>query len=690
MGDGGRRVTAALVAAALGIGAAALLVGPGEPRRVAGRVVDATGAPVPGATVRIQATAADVATDERGRFHFTVPPPATEIALTAWAEGSYVTGGETHRPGDVVVLTLLPVPETDDPSYRWLSYRSGGAATGTGRPAPQADCVLPFSDEDGPRCRGVLGDPDTGDPAYLLECTARDDPFISRDGMADLDCALYPVGPEQEGPLPEVECRYSALTRRYPPPMECVLVHTEPDTGGRVSEPAPVLASPFDPGAATVETLATEASACANCHARAAAGTDADLPVDQWLQDAHGRSAANHRFLTMYLGTDVDGNASPPTRFTENRDYGAVPLPPDPALPYHGPGYRLDFPDSFGNCAACHTPAAAVGDPYGVDPTTVTGVAAEGIGCDFCHKVSGVALDPETSTPAPNMPGVLSLEFLRPPEGHQYFAGPYDDVAPGEDTFVPLYLESAYCAACHHGVFWDTLVYDSYGEWLASPYADPASGSTCQDCHMPPTGATVFASPEAGGLERDPDTIAGHLMPGAADEALLASAVTMTAEAGAAEGTLVVTVSIVNDRTGHHVPTDSPLRHLILLVDAAGPQGPLTLLEGPVVPDWGGVGDPANGRYAGLPGTAYAKVLEEVWTGVSPTGAYWNQTRVISDNRIPAMGSDTTTYRFALPDGASAEVDVTLVYRRAFADLADQKGWGLEDTVMAAVSLAVP
>ena len=28
-------------------------------------------------------------------------------------------------------------------------------------------------------------------------------------------------------------------------------------------------------------------------------------------------------------------------------------------------------------------------------------------------------------------------------------------------------------------------------------------------------------------------------------------------------------VSITNDRTGHHVPTDSPLRHLILLVQAS-------------------------------------------------------------------------------------------------------------------------
>jgi hypothetical protein len=119
-----------------------------------------------------------------------------------------------------------------------------------------------------------------------------------------------------------------------------------------------------------------------------------------------------------------------------------------------------------------------------------------------------------------------------------------------------------------------------------------------------------------------------------------------------------------------------------LLVDVRGPGGPLDLLEGPVVPDWGGVGDPEDGRFAGLPGTAYAKVLEEPWTEVGPSGAYWNQTRIVSDNRIPAMGSDTTRYRFAAPTSGEVEITATLLFRRAFIDPADQKGWDTGDVVM--------
>jgi hypothetical protein len=430
-----------------------------------------------------------------------------------------------------------------------------------------------------------------------------------------------------------------------------------------------------------------EDQGCGECHSyQVPKGLErplGTLPVDEWLQDAHSQSAVNPRFLTMYNGTDVDGNQSPLTRFGNNRDYGRFPLRPDPDQPYYGPGYKLDFPETAGNCAACHTPVAAVNDPYGVDPTTVSGVAAEGVPCDFCHKVWDARLDPISSLPYSNMPGVLSFEFRRPPEGHQFFAGPFDDVAPGEDTYSPLQEQSQFCAACHFGVFWDTQVYNSFGEWLASPYSDPDSEQTCQDCHMPPVGATQFALPEAGGEERDPESIFSHRMPGVSDEELLRNAVSLEVETERQGNQILVTVSITNDQTGHHVPTDSPLRHLILLVQVIGPDGEtLTQIDGPTVPDWCGIGNPDEGYYAGLPGKAYAKVLMELWTEVSPTGAYWNPTRVISDNRLAAFETDISRYTFEAPKNGAATVQARLLFRRAFIQLIDQKGWDVPDILM--------
>jgi hypothetical protein len=121
------------------------------------------------------------------------------------------------------------------------------------------------------------------------------------------------------------------------------------------------------------------------------------LPVDEWLKDAHSQSARNLRFLSIYAGTDTKGNKSPDTRYVYERDYGKVPLPPAEGKSYFGPGYKLDFPSSQGNCACCHTPIPAVEAPYEVDPRRVSDIAAEGISCDFCHKIVDVRLDPHTT-----------------------------------------------------------------------------------------------------------------------------------------------------------------------------------------------------------------------------------------------------------------------------------------------------
>jgi hypothetical protein len=412
---------------------------------------------------------------------------------------------------------------------------------------------------------------------------------------------------------------------------------------------------------------------CRDCHG--------DSMNRQWAGSAHALGARNPVFLSMYNGTDVSGNASPPTVRRHDRDYGELIVRPRFDDGYHGPGYRLDFPHTAGNCAACHLPGAALGDPYGADPNEVRGVNALGSHCDFCHKIGGVDLDPDTGRPRPNMPGVLSIRMTRPGDDRQLFFGPYDDVDVGPDTYLPLMKQSEICAPCHDASFWGVPIYESFAEWLASPYA--VRGETCQDCHMRPDGVTTNFAPGRGGVERDPTTIPTHAFPGAADEELLRQAVTLRAVARRSSDEVVVTVSITNDRTGHHVPTDSPLRHLILLVRATDQHGAsLPLVEGSRVPEWAGVRPGRPGHYGGLPGTAYAKVLQEIWTRVVPTGAYWNPTRIVQDNRIAAFATDTSEYRFRAEPG-SCRIDVTLLFRRAFIELAEQKGWDTPDIVMA-------
>jgi hypothetical protein len=442
------------------------------------------------------------------------------------------------------------------------------------------------------------------------------------------------------------------------------------------------------------------AEKCAECHPNYA----------EWQADAHSQSSVNPRFLTMYTGKDVHGNEP-----VVKRNSSGLPLPPEPGDVYYGPGFKVDFPDRTGNCAACHTPMAASLEttntcgwsgchseitssfsdqvPPGVSPTNLYEVAAEGINCDFCHKIGEVVLDSETQLPYAAKPGISSMKIYRPPEGEDIFFGTFDD-APGQDSYLPLQEESAFCAPCHYGVFDGVVgshevtggieIYNSYGEWLNSPYSDPETGQSCQDCHMPVgVDYDFIVYPEQGGFRRDPGKINNHQMPGAADEALLKNAVMMTTTATADDDQIMVSVNITNDKTGHHIPTGAPLRQMILLVGARdADRNVLSLQAGPVLPEW-------TGDFSGQPGQYYAKILEDEWTGEIPTAAFWRDIRLVEDTRIPALATDTREFVFETTGQGPVTIETQLIFRRAFQDLMEQKGWNDPDIVMAEETLII-
>ncbi len=200
---------------------------------------------------------------------------------------------------------------------------------------------------------------------------------------------------------------------------------------------------------------------------------------------------------------------------------------------------------------------------------------------------------------------------------------------------------------------------------------------------MPPADYEYFIYPEQGGQPR-PGQLHVHTMPGAADEALLRNAVTMTTTATLLGNRLIVDVSVTNDKTGHHVPTDSPLRHAMLVVTASDAAGqPLRRLAGTRLPAW-------TGDYAGQPGRVYAKVLRDDWTGEQPTAAYWRPVTIVADTRLAAYATDRSRYVFDLPlDAAGGQATARLVFRRAYQEVMQQKGWTDPDIVMAEQTVRV-
>lgn len=327
-------------------------------------------------------------------------------------------------------------------------------------------------------------------------------------------------------------------------------------------------------------------------------------------------------------------------------------------------------------------------------PQFLDGDAAEGITCEFCHKIGDVVFDPETNLPRPDMPGILSVRLHRPADdSQQVFFGTLVDVT-RQDTYLPLLSESEFCAGCHYGILGGVigvgtvtggvLVYSSYSEWLESPYSDPETGMTCQDCHMPVSSADWFVSPVRGGLTRDYVELHNHTMPGAADENLLQNSVTMESSAQRSGDQLQVQVSITNDQTGHHIPTDVPIRSMILVVEALDADGELLeLLEGPVNPAF-------SGDYGGLPGRTFAKVLRDDWTGETPTAAFWRPVTIVEDTRLAALATDTTSYTFSAPAGTEVTVNARLIFRRAFYELMQQKGWNDPDILMEHETIQLP
>ncbi len=397
---------------------------------------------------------------------------------------------------------------------------------------------------------------------------------------------------------------------------------------------------------------------CSSCHA--------SFIGEQWRQNAHSNSARNPLLLTMYNGTNMAGE------------------------PGVSPGYKIDFPQSKGNCATCHAPAQAIADPWGTDLNEVHGIATQGVFCDFCHKIKDVELHPDGG-----YPGVLSIRLNRPPEGEQVFYGPFDDAIAGPDTFSPLFEKSRFCAPCHSAQFWGVSIYSEFDEWLESPY--PKEGKECQDCHMAPDGVTThFVASEKGGVKRAPETIATHNNPGSRDVKFLSDAIKMELQVEAETGILEVVVRLTNEKAGHHFPTGAPMRNMILLVEAIDREGrELKYMDDTVVPQWGGVGLPEEGNYAGVPGKGFAKVLRDILPYPDrPTrrdfsheypAPHWRPTVVESDNRIQARQSDISTYRFQVPKNLSGAVQVTakLIFRRAYKKWLDAKGIAIPDMEIA-------
>jgi hypothetical protein len=314
-------------------------------------------------------------------------------------------------------------------------------------------------------------------------------------------------------------------------------------------------------------------------------------------------------------------------------------------------------------CVKCHGPVATMTGQTGkVDPTKASG---QGIGCSFCHQVTGATAPTNNVALLVDPTGVYRAQIATP-------------TAPHPTAFSAFHATSQICGSCHNvshpgnGL----PIEATYTEWQGSPQAK--AGVQCQGCHMSAAPGQIGPSMgwDAGGGPRRPVyqmTFTGAqvaLSNPTLAEAMLQSAAELKLEApGILEGskTTSATVTIKNVGAGHNLPTGlTEVREMWLQVNFVDSEGTETEL----------------GKHV------FGTVLKDA-AGKYPV-EFWNATGIQSDDRIPPMGTTTDSYKIVFPEGVTAgTIKAQLLYRSTSDEAAKKAGVKNPVTVMAEESLPV-
>lgn len=329
-------------------------------------------------------------------------------------------------------------------------------------------------------------------------------------------------------------------------------------------------------------------------------------------------------------------------------------------------------------CTRCHTPALQ---------------ASEGVNCTVCHQIEATGLGTKAS-----FTGGFRLN-----EAKRIF-GPHEDpfVMPMRmhTGYQPVQgkhiLDSALCGTCHTVITRapdgrEFLEQAPYLEWLASDFA--REGKTCQSCHLPVEPEPMYiahrpmggpfppTSPRRpfglhlliGGNYLVPKMIA-ELYPGeetamdrTAERARenLRKSMRLQPRAQWSGNRLTVDV-LVENRTGHKLPTGYPSRRMWLEVTAKDAAGAVLFASGQRTPD-------ALQRHRG---TIRSSDEVMVWEAVMADGAgkptytlltaaqYWKDNRILprgfrlADWPVGAVGVDGDSNFQPGSDSVRYEVDL--------------------------------
>jgi nitrate/TMAO reductase-like tetraheme cytochrome c subunit len=207
---------------------------------------------------------------------------------------------------------------------------------------------------------------------------------------------------------------------------------------------------------------------------------------------------------------------------------------------------KPELKDAVDGCNGCHTPMAYMGGKQFPPPRpSEKSMANESVSCEVCHLTQSATTDPP-----------FNYSYLIEP-GMTKYAGREPTVESPAHKIVTnnFFRTTEFCGNCHNeknpfGVW----VKSTQLEWKEGPYA--SENVRCQDCHMPKGGPYLNAL-----MTRPYDDSRLHLFHGAHDPGKVKGTIELRIEPDIRDAepgeTIVFTVVLFNQKTGHKFPTGS-------------------------------------------------------------------------------------------------------------------------------------
>jgi nitrate/TMAO reductase-like tetraheme cytochrome c subunit len=205
---------------------------------------------------------------------------------------------------------------------------------------------------------------------------------------------------------------------------------------------------------------------------------------------------------------------------------------------------KPELKEAVDGCNGCHTPLAFMGGPLPPARPSENTMANESVSCEVCHLIQSAQTDPP-----------FNYSYLIKP-GMTKYAGRDAEIESPAHKIVKndFFKTTEFCGNCHNeknpfGIW----VKSTQLEWKEGPYA--REGIRCHECHMPKAEYqyTIMGRPH--------NDARLHLFHGAHDPGKVRGTIELRIQPDIREAepgeTVVFTIALFNQKTGHKFPTGS-------------------------------------------------------------------------------------------------------------------------------------